>query len=176
MTDKGKWFYTGKGDQGYTRLINGHRISKGDEVFELLGSLDEANAQIGMAISLCDNAETRDDLQIVQNGISRFMAIIAGVEKSDNELRSSQFQEIEWLENRAVHYGKSISQPQGFIFSGKSTLGSAIDIARTIVRRAERIAVRYYGFESSDKNEYLKYLNRLSSLLYIMRLFADLSF
>jgi cob(I)alamin adenosyltransferase len=175
MTDTEKWLYSGKGDQGFSSLFNGHRISKGDSVFELIGSLDEANAQIGMAISLCSNTEIRDDLRNIQNGISNLMGIIAGMEKSDENSRSTQSQLIEWLENRINHYGKPISNPQAFIFSGKTTLGAALDVARAVIRRAERIAVKYSGLENNIKSEYLAYLNRLSSLLFILRLSIDSS-
>jgi cob(I)alamin adenosyltransferase len=168
-----KWFYSGNGDQGFTSLIDGHRISKGDDVFELIGSLDEVNAQIGMAISFCTGAEIREDLRKIQNDISSLMAIIAGIEKSGIEYRSSQTQSKEWLEKRIEFYGKSVNNPQGFIFSGNTTLGAALDLARTAIRRSERMAVRITGFENDDKNVSLSYLNRLSSFFYILRLFAD---
>jgi cob(I)alamin adenosyltransferase len=168
-----KWFYTGNGDQGYTSLIDGHRISKGDLVFDLIGSLDEASAQLGLAVSFCRTAEIMDDLRTLQNGISSLMAVIAGVQKSDIGFSGSQTQAMEWLEKRIDYYGKSINKPQGFIASGKTNLGAALDVARTVVRRSERIAVRYNGFENNEKNAILSYLNRLSSFLFILRLFVD---
>ena len=169
------WYFTGKGDQGDSNLYDGRRFSKGDLVFDLIGTLDEANANLGMAVSLCKPLNLKTDLGEIQNQLSILMGIIAGVKKDDPDKNSILLDATDWLEKMIVEYGKQINNPQGFVNAGESTLGAAIDIARTVIRRAERIAVRYFEIEVDGKKEILAYLNRLSSFLFIFRLFADQS-
>jgi cob(I)alamin adenosyltransferase len=168
-------YFTGKGDQGDSNLYDGSRFSKGDLAFDLIGSMDEANAHLGMAVSLCKPQNLKSDLCVIQNQLSILMGFIAGVKKDDPEKNSILVEATDWLGKMIIEYGKSINDPQGFVNAGKTTLGAAIDIARTVIRRAERIAVKYLGVYGNGKKEILAYLNRLSSFLYILRLFADQS-
>ena len=167
------WYYTGKGDQGDSNLYSGRRISKGDMVLELIGTLDEANAHLGMAISLCKTSELRTDMREIQDHLSKLMGFIAGVKKVELEENSFLKSATQWLEKKMNDYGKSIRNPQAFLNAGETTFGAAIDISRTVIRRAERIAVRHFGVCEGDRKELLTYLNRLSSFLYILRLFTD---
>lgn len=167
-------FFTGKGDQGKTILMDGIQRSKGDPVFEILGILDEACAHLGMAISLCDIPEITADMVEIQRQLSTLMGIMASytTKKGFNgELASTS---IVWLENKINHYSAVIKKPKSFVPSGSSTLGAAIDISRTVIRRAER---NYVHFSDSDKslgeNVISTFLNRLSSLLFIIRLYSD---
>ena len=73
------WYFKGKGDQGKSSLIDGRLISKGDLAFEVIGSLDEATAHIGMSISLCQDLEIINTLQSIQDQLSKLMGFIAGV-------------------------------------------------------------------------------------------------
>jgi cob(I)alamin adenosyltransferase len=168
-------YFTGKGDQGDSNLYDGRRFSKGDLVFDLIGTLDEANAYLGMAVSYCNPQKLKSDLCLTQNQLSILMGIIAGVKKDDPEKNSILVEATDWLEKMIAKYGKSINDPQGFVNAGETTLGAAIDITRTVIRRAERIAVKYFGVDGDGKKYILAYLNRLSSFLYILRLFADQS-
>jgi cob(I)alamin adenosyltransferase len=102
------------------------------------------------------------------------MGIIVGVKKPENEKKSFFVGNVVWLEGRIKDYGNPIENSRGFIFAGKSTLGAAIDISRTVIRRAERCAVRHFEAGKDDGKEVITYLNRLSSLLFVMRLFTDL--
>jgi len=169
------WYFTGKGDQGDSSLNEGRRISKGDEVFELIGTLDEANAHLGLAVSLCKTPEIKTDLRDIQNHLVKLMGFIAGVKKTELEENIVLTSATEWLEVKLNDFGKFVKNPQAFINTGETIFGAAIDISRTVIRRAERIAVRYYGVGKDGRKEVLTYLNRLSSFLYILRLFAEKS-
>jgi cob(I)alamin adenosyltransferase len=169
------WYFTGKGDQGNSNLFDGRQVSKGDLIFELIGTLDEATAYFGMAISLCRDPELMTDLREIQEHLSKLMGIIANIENTELESYSFLAKSTGWLEKKICDYGKSVKNPQTFLFSGVSTLGAAIDISRAVIRRSERIAVRLFCTENKDKKEILAYLNRLSSFLYIMRLNVDFS-
>ena len=167
------WNFTGKGDQGESNLFDGRRVSKGDLVFELIGTLDETTAHLGLAISLCKVPELKADLRVIQGHLSKLMGIIAGADKGELERDTFLLSATEWLEEKISDYGKSVKNPQTFLYASESTLGAAIDASRTVIRRAERIAVRYFRAENDDGKEILAYVNRLSSFLYILRLYAD---
>ena len=166
-------YFTGKGDQGKSSLADGRLISKGDLAFEVIGSLDEAIAHLGMAISFCQDPEIIENLLSIQVHLSKLMGFMAGVKITDSEEGSFLTGALEWLEDEIKVYGDSIEYPKGFIFSGQSSTGATIDIARTVIRRADRQAARYFENIKDHGNEVLAYLNRLSSFLFILRLFID---
>ena len=165
--------FTGKGDQGRSSLADGRLISKGNSVFELIGTLDEATAHLGMAISLCQDVETINSLRIIQDQLSKIMGIIAGAKIKDNDEGSFLTSALNWLEDQINAYTDTFEDPGRFIFAGQSSAGASIDVARTVVRRAERYAVRYFDTAKVHRNDVLTYLNRLSSFLFIFRLFID---
>ncbi len=168
------WYFSGKGNQGDSALFDGKRISKGDMIFELLGTLDEANAFLGLAISHCENSKIKTDLSQIQDDLTNLMGIIAKANNPDQDRESSLGHAIELLEQRMAEYEKTVQNPRAFLHPGKTALGAAIDITRTIIRRAERISVRHFNAQDAAWGEILAYLNRLSSFLYILRLSADL--
>lgn len=169
------WYFTGKGDQGDSSLYEGRRISKGEVVFELIGTLDEANAHLGMAVSLCKTPEIKTDLRDIQNHLSKLMSFIACIKEPELEDNFSLINATDWLEAKIHEFGKFVKNPRAFINTGETTFGAAIDISRTVIRRAERISVRHFGIGEDGRKEVLTYLNRLSSFLYILRLFAEKS-
>jgi len=143
----------------------------------LIGSLDEATAFIGMAVSLCRDADEKSALQKIQDQISKCMGLIAGAKSPEIENGPFLSNAIAWLEEKIKFYGDSIEHHKGFIYAGESSAGASIDIARTVIRRAERRAVRYFGnVEDKNRNDLLIYLNRLSSFMFIFRLFIDHKF
>ena len=166
-------YYTGKGDQGETNLFDGSPISKGKLVFGVIGSLDEATAHLGLAISFCEDPEIIKDLRTIQDHLSKLMGILAGVKITDLEETGFLTGAVNWLEIKIKRYGGSIENPKGFVFAGKSSAGASIDITRTVIRRAEREAVIYFQTIEDSKLELLTYLNRLSSFLFVLRIFTD---
>ncbi len=166
-------YYSGKGDQGNSNLADGRPLSKGDLVFELIGTLDEATAQIGMAISLCEDGDLKSVFCSIQGQLSGLMGFLAGAKVKGEEMGPFLSEALCWLEGKINAYGGSIGDHKGFLFAGRSLAGASIDIARTVVRRAERQAVRYFERVEDDKREVLAYLNRLSSLLFVLRIFID---
>lgn len=165
--------YTGKGDQGTTKLFDtksGVRISKGDPVFEALGTLDELNTVIGWAkvrareegIVLLGGLMA-DMLHEVQDALFTAQAEIAGADKHIPRERLEEMQ-------TTIHFiEKALPPITTFLVPGGTELSSRIDIARTLSRRAERRVVTLH--ESGDRithEDTRAYLNRLSSLLYAM--------
>lgn len=169
------WYFTGKGDQGDSSLYDGRQISKGDIVLELIGTLDEATAHLGLAISFCEISELSADLRGIQVQLSKLMGLLAGREELEPDEKTFPIGATDWLEDKINIYGKPISKPHAFLFSGQSTFGAVIDVSRTVIRRAERIAVRFFESDDYRNKDILSYLNRLSSFLYILRLYIEFS-
>lgn len=159
-------FYTGLGDDGSTDLL-GARVGKDDPRVEVLGTLDEATSAIGFGRSLAAHDRVSADLIDVQRDLYRIMAELA----FSPELRPASYafaeDRIAWLEAETDGLAESIDLPREFILPGESTPGAALDVARTVVRRAERqvVALARTGYELNP--HILGYLNRLSSQLFI---------
>lgn len=166
------WFYTGKGDEGKANLFDGRRLPKSAPVFELIGALDETTAHLGLAISLSNHDQLKQDLTQVQDDLSKLMGLIAGASPAVIGDRFDVVQKLDWIENRIRLYGESLDNPHAFIYAGKTSCGAAIDIARTVARKAERIFTQLLGDDVTISGN-LPYLNRLSSFLFILRLFVD---
>jgi len=165
-------FFSGKGDSGKTYLIDGVEVTKDNPTVDLIGTIDEVNAYIGLAISSIKQPELQKDLQLIQATLSRVMAVIAGASESvinDFDIEKS----TEWLEDKITFYGKDLDDPQSFTFPGKTTTGAVLDICRAVSRRMERRAVTFFREDLKIGKNVLAYMNRLSSLFYILRLLVD---
>lgn len=167
------WFFTGKGDQGSSSLFDGERLPKSSLEFELIGSLDEVTALIGLAVSFSGDDKITAILKQIQKELSSLMGIIAGAEEDLPASRFNLPEAIHTLEKWIDDYGRNLDNPHGFIFSGSTTMGAALDVARAGIRRSERTCVRYAEKNQGIDKNILAYLNRLSSLLFILRLFVD---
>ena len=163
-------FYSGKGDEGRSSLTDGKLTYKDEPVFELLGTLDEVSANLGLAISYCNYANISKDIKYIQAALSRLMSYIANEKSSNLENKFNPELEVEWVEKKIKDYGVPL---QGFIQPGKTTLGASIDICRTVARRAERVAVKLMRGPGGLDKSILPYLNRLSSLLFFLRVSID---
>lgn len=167
------WFFTGKGDQGKTFQFNEQQESKSDPVFDLIGTIDEATANLGLSISLSKDEELNLLLGTIQDQLSELMGVIAGAGKTVVAVRFNLEKSIKDLEKQIIRHGKYLDKPNAFIFAGKSTLGASVDVCRTVVRRAERLAVKQIGENLQVDKKIITYLNRLSSLLFVLRLSID---
>jgi len=171
--------YTGKGDKGTTKLFNtqaGVRISKGDIIFEALGTVDELNAYVGLLkvkvggmTFLIDNEEKNIShiLHTIQESLFVIQAELAGTEM---HLEEKHTQELSDLVNDIE---KNLPLITTFFISGGTEIAALSDIIRTISRRCERLLVRVSVEKEGIIGEYtLSYINRLSSVFYALsRLF-----
>jgi len=166
------WFFTGKGDSGNTNLFDGSRVTKDNPTIDLIGTIDEINAYIGLAISFIEHAELKKDLRMIQITLSKVMGIIVGASESvvnDFDIGKS----IKWLEDKIAFYGRELDNPKNFTFPGKTTIGAVLDICRAVSRRMERRAVGFCRENPKINKAILAYMNRLSSLFYILRLLVE---
>jgi cob(I)alamin adenosyltransferase len=164
-------FYTRKGDEGYTGVIGDQRVSKSDPRIELLGTIDETNAAFGMARSLSKSEDIKTILLKIQRELYILMAEVAVSTDSSAKSETIDDEMISWLEAQTDHYSNKVQIPKAFIIPGDSSSSAALDQARAVVRRAERRAVELFQNDLIKNKQILKYLNRLSSLCFVLELY-----
>lgn len=172
-------YYTAKGDKGTTRLFNcpeGTRLSKGEGVFELLGGVDELNSFVGLCravaarsgfsgISEKDRKAFTSSLLTIQENLFLIQSELAGAKHSFSKKKAED------AENAIKHFSELFPKIDSFVIPGSTELGGLLDVSRTIARRIERAYVRHH--DKAKRNDegnpsVLTYLNRLSSLLYVL--------
>lgn len=154
--------YTGAGDAGQTSTLSQRRISKTDLIIELLGSLDELSAALGVAKVNTYDKKLTDDIEAVQKKLIGVMGEVAGGNKSVTEECGHV------VERMCDEYQGKF---EGFTISGENSVSAHLSLARTIARRAERNAVKANQLGRVQK-EVMVWLNRLSDLLYAMSQYA----
>lgn len=169
-------FFTGKGDTGKTGFLGEGRISKNSLRIEAVGSVDEANASLGYARSIAIGQKTKEIILEVQKQLYFLMSeLSASPEVSDRFGKISE-NEILWLEESIKDIESLVDLQREFIIPGENPSSGAMSIARAIVRRAERRTIALYESEEIRKPVLITYLNRLSSLVFILEVYeASLS-
>jgi cob(I)alamin adenosyltransferase len=160
---------TKTGDKGSTSLFDGTRVSKASLRPETYGTLDEASAFIGLARAKTGNTRIRESLLKIQNAIYLVNAELACPEESKSGL-SHRFEEAhhEWVERTASEIERELDLPPKFVLYGETEVGAVLDIARAVVRRAERL-LSALDKRSSIGNPHVKpFVNRLSDFLYLL--------
>ncbi len=163
-------FYTRKGDEGFTGLLGEGRVPKYHPRPEAVGCLDECNAAVGIARAACQSPETAPVLLHIQRDLYRLMAEVSATPENAARFRSIQAEHVSWLEGQVEVLSSHLIIPNEFIVPGDSLAGAYLDLARALVRRAERRLARLVHDGEVENKELLRYLNRLSSLLYILEL------
>jgi cob(I)alamin adenosyltransferase len=164
---KTSW-YTGTGDDGYTGVLGRERVPKYADRPEAYGTVDEASAVLGLARAQAQEARTRDLLLAVQRDLHYLMADLATLPDAATRPPWLTPSRLGWLEACTDETGASIRMPKGFIVPGDSLTGATLDVARAVVRRAERLVARLTHNGEVREDTPLKYLNRLSSLLFVL--------
>jgi cob(I)alamin adenosyltransferase len=166
--------YTRGGDSGLTSLGDGTRVPKHAARIRALGGLDEANAGIGIALLEIGDAKIRDLLGMVQNDLFDVGADLCRPEREEDKkapLRVTAAQVVA-LE-RAIDRTNEMLQPlTSFVLPGGSPASAHLHLARAIVRRAERDIAELAASEPVNP-EALKYVNRLSDLLFVLARHAN---
>ena len=166
-------FYSGRGDDGYTDLLGGPRVAKYDLRPEALGALDEASAALGLARAHAQRNETRRALIHAQRDLYLLMADIATVDGRHAGQPRLTAAQVTALEQIIADLDPHVSIPKEFVAPGDSLAGAALDVARTVVRRAERVLARLAHAGALPSPDGIAYLNRLSSLLFGLARFED---
>ena len=166
-----------KGDRGETSLLYGARVAKSDPRCEAYGTIDEAVSALGLARSFC-SPEVKDiilnlqkDLFVVGAELATPFEHYSRLVEKQNVVTSEMVQKLEDLIDEIE---AKIKMPQAFIIPGGSSASSAaLDVARTIIRRAERMVVGLQHTGVVTNEEILKYLNRLADLVFTLARHED---
>ena len=161
--------YTKTGDKGTTSLIYGSRVAKNDIRVEAYGTCDEANSAIGMALShlIRENFHGKDRIEAAYHKIQTTLFHVGAelaTPKGKEVKWTVQSADIEQLEQWIDEWDAELAPLTNFILPGGHPAGAAFHVARTIVRRSERLAV---VLGDVVNHEVLAYLNRLSDLLFV---------
>jgi len=166
-------YYTRSGDDGKTGMLGEGRLPKYHLRMETLGTLDEATAALGLARSICQARQTSDLIIDIQQDLYLLMAEVAASPHHAARFRKLDPSRLEWLEIQTDSLGESVHPPSGFILPGNSQAGAVLSLARAIVRRAERHLAEMLDKKELENPLLLKYLNRLSSLCFLLELLED---
>jgi len=160
--------YTRQGDKGETGLLGGKRVSKDALQVESYGTVDEANSALGLARALVVTSRIKEIIAAIQEELFVLGAELASTQESLPKLKQRiQMKDIARLEELIDEFSDKYPQQRGFVKPGGSPGAAALDLARTVVRRAERL-VTSLRREQRLRAEILQYLNRLSDLLYVL--------
>ena len=169
--------YTRHGDSGETGLLYGGRVSKTDPRCEAVGTTDEAVSALGLARALSTSPRVKETVKQVQREL-----FTVGAEMSTDPAQYATMQRhfnvistpmVERLESLIDELEAEVRLPRSFIIPGASPASSALDLARTILRRAERCAVGLKQAGLLVNDELLRYLNRLADLLFMLARYED---
>jgi cob(I)alamin adenosyltransferase len=164
--------YTRMGDGGETGLLGGRRAPKTDPIFELLGSLDETNASIGVAASHLANTKfPLDELHEVQSTILGIGACIASDQPSVAKILSTLDKLTDQLEQHIDRWDKALPPLKNFILPEGTPGAATLHASRTLARRTERTFHEWPG--STEVVPIGRYLNRLSDYLFQAARFAN---
>lgn len=163
-------FFTRAGDDGTTGLLGEGRLPKHHPRFEALGSLDEASAALGLARALTAAPPSAPLLLEIQRDLYKIMAEVAAAPEQAERFRMLESGRLDWLEAQTEALAAAVSIPPEFILPGDSAASAALALARTIVRRAERRLSDLLARGEIANPLLLKYLNRLSSLCFVLEL------
>lgn len=173
----------GRGDDGTTDLLGQRRVSKGSVAIDALGDLDEATSSIGVARAYLTDLDSGAAalLEQVQRDLYEAMAEVAIPVSRAGGPRVDDAR-LSWLSTTCEQVDRATPTPTQFVLPGTSRIGAHLDVARTVVRRAERSMVRMLEASEADLTADLPtnrllgaYLNRLSTLLYLLARGADLA-
>ena len=165
---------TKKGDDGSTGLLDNSRIKKYDLRPETYGTLDEAAAFLGLARSTSKLTLVQDFILMVQNHIYLMNAELAcPVEHLSKLHKKLTTEHLADLERRSKEIEDGLDLPPKFVLYGQCQTSAHLDVARAVIRRAERRLVELNESEVIENKMIAAYLNRLSDALYLLARFEE---
>jgi cob(I)alamin adenosyltransferase len=167
-----KW-YTATGDDGYTGVLGRERVPKYADRPQVYGTVDEVSAVLGLARAQVRDENIRTIILAIQRDLYKMMADLATLPEAATRPPWLAADRLAWLEHVTDQLGAQVEMPQAFIVPGDSIGGATLELGRTVVRRAERLVAKLTHDGETRDDIPLKYLNRLSSLLFVMARVAD---
>jgi len=158
--------YTRLGDGGETHLGDMSRVRKTHPRIEAYGTVDELNSQLGVTLTIEDLDPAHAEwLRRIQNDLFDVGADISAPEDPAKDRLRVIPEQTEWLERRCDEVNATLAPLKSFVLPGGTPAAAHLHVARTVCRRAERLAIAC-GVELNA--EVVRYLNRLSDLLFIL--------
>ncbi|HEX9068957.1 MAG TPA: cob(I)yrinic acid a,c-diamide adenosyltransferase [Ktedonobacterales bacterium] len=165
---------TGTGDSGYTSLLGDQRVAKYDPLPETFGTIDEATSALGLARATTTDETARETILHLQGDLYLMMGELATPAQHQAAVGLRMTAEhVRWLEEREEALKAAVEIPNRFVIPGDSVDGAALDLARTIIRRAERMVARLAHDGVITNAEVLRYLNRSSDLVFILARYLE---
>lgn len=164
--------YTKTGDDGTTGLFHGGRVSKADAIVDAYGAVDELTAVLGVARAACPDADLAADLLALQREL-----FVVGADLATHPERRDKLEDgvsrvspamVAALEARIDAEVAARPLRPVFIVPGSHPTEAALDLARTVARRAERCAIAASERGAHVSDDARRYLNRLSDLLFVL--------
>ncbi len=156
-------YYSGNGDKGETYVCN-TKVSKTDGLVKALGDVDELSAHIGDALSKIKYGSVRDALKKIEYDLYVLGGQLSGYADKVASAKSIGRDDVKFLESEMEAYAKDTDAIEKFIYPNGLADATSINICRAVARRAERAIL-----EAGVKDEFiLKYINRLSSFLFVL--------
>ncbi len=165
-----------KGDKGETSLLYGARVAKCDDRCEAYGTIDEAVSMLGLAKNFCQPemkdivSDLQRDLFVVGTELATPQEHYSKLVATGKVVKPGMVQRLEDLIN---YFEAKIDMPHEFIIPGACVSSATLDVARAVVRRAERRAVALREAGQSVNEEALKYLNRLADLVFTLARYEE---
>lgn len=168
MGNSSRKIYTRRGDEGLTQLLSKETVDKGDKRVEAFGTLDELQSHLGLARALTCQESIRSILYYIQEDLFVASAELASTSKALSDLKQrvskSNTEKLEgWIDKFTSLYGL----PKDFVVPGKYLDSSALHVARSVCRRAERLIV-ILNREEKVYGDLIRYFNRLSDLFFVL--------
>lgn len=159
--------YTKTGDTGETSLFGGARVPKSHLRVEAYGTVDELNSYIGLLGDLIDTPQYKWVLKEIQDRLFTIGSVLASDPAKNMAVPDVKVEDIQLLENEIDTMELALPPLKNFILPGGHQTISFCNVARTVCRRAERLAVALDTIEKIDPLS-IKYLNRLSDYLFVL--------
>ena len=168
MESRPRKIYTRRGDEGQTQLLSKETVHKGDKRVRAFGTLDELQSHLGLVRALTCQESIRSILYYIQEDIFVASSELASTSKTLSDLRrritKNNTEKLEgWIDKFTTLYGL----PKGFVVPGKYLDSSALHVARSVCRRAERLIV-ILNREEKVYGDLIRYFNRLGDLLFML--------
>lgn len=155
------------GDTGQTGLVGGTRISKADLRVEAYGTVDELNSFLGFARSICSDPEIAGWTETIQRTLFRVGASLATPAEDRRSGSGMKMEDVDFLTGLVNTLEATPGIMADWSLPGAHRESAAFEMARTVCRRAERLAVRLGESGEAVQREVLAYLNRLSDLIWL---------
>jgi cob(I)alamin adenosyltransferase len=168
---------TGTGDGGYTGLLGDQRVPKYDPRPETFGTVDEATSALGLARASSEDERAKPIILRIQQDLYRLMGELAAPPENLAALHAAGIEvtaeHVAWLERIEAELKAEVEIPNKFVIPGDRLDGAALDLARTIIRRAERMTARLFHDGTITNGEILRYLNRLSDVVFVLARYLE---